>query len=86
MTAYLAYLPQTADIDAIEVDGAMFPLDDHLMLVRTEQTRSRLYHALKRQMPEDAAILVAPLEDAPKFKGMRQGALAAARRLFPQTG
>ena len=86
MPVYLVYLPLTADIDAIEVDGAMAALDDRLMLVRTGQTRSRLYHSLKRQMPGDAALLVAPLEDAPKFKGLRPGATTAARRLFSQTG
>ncbi|GGD18522.1 hypothetical protein GCM10011342_29000 [Aquisalinus flavus] len=48
--------------------------DDRLFLVRTEQTRSQLYHAVKqRTNPE--TLWVAPLEEHPKFKGMAEGTL-----------
>jgi hypothetical protein len=82
MTAYLAYLPDAPDIEALEIDGAVFAMDDRVLLIETGLTRSRLYHALKRQLPDGAALLVAPLADAPKFKGMADGALKAARGLF----
>jgi hypothetical protein len=48
-------------------------LDEGLYLVRTTQTRSQLYHEIKRRLAP-AALLVAPLSDLPKFKGMRRGA------------
>ncbi|MEN3975945.1 hypothetical protein [Emcibacter sp. SYSU 3D8] len=64
--------------------GDAHPLADHLWLVRSSLTRSRLYHATKRQLPAGAALLVAPLDDRPegwpKFKGMTAGALAWLRR------
>ena len=47
----------------------------NLILARSERSRSRLYHAVKRQLPDDTALLVAPLADAPKFKGMSPGSL-----------
>jgi hypothetical protein len=51
-----------------------------LYLVRTEQTRSQLYHSIKRQFDPDR-LLVAPLLDMPKFQGMNAGVTQAARRL-----
>lgn len=48
-------------------------LEPGLYLVRTEQTRSRLYHAIKREL-SPAILLVAPLSGLPKFKGMRKHA------------
>jgi hypothetical protein len=44
-------------------------------MVRSERTLSRLYHAIKYQLPPDTALMVAPLAEAPKFKGMAEGAL-----------
>ncbi len=46
-----------------------------MFMVRSERTLSRLYHAVKRQLPGDAALIVSPVEGAPKFKGMAEGAL-----------
>ena len=61
-------------------DGDAHPLNDNLWLVRTDLTRSRLYHAVKHQLPEGSALVVAPLEDRPegwpKFKLMGPGTLA----------
>ncbi|SFA77332.1 hypothetical protein SAMN05421688_0768 [Poseidonocella pacifica] len=51
------------------------PLRDELFMVRSERTLSKLYHAIKHQLPEDTALMVAPLDDQPKFKGMTEGAL-----------
>ena len=51
------------------------PLRQGLMLVDTELTRSELYHQVKWALPNDTALLAAPLRDAPKFKGMETGAL-----------
>lgn len=79
--AYLVHIDHAADIT--------FParhvckLADGLYLVVSALTRSRLYHRIKRQLPPDAAFLVAPLTDAPKFKGMSRGALAFTRTIWP---
>ena len=50
-----------------------------LWLIRSERTRSRLYHAIKRQLPDGTPLLVAELAGDPKFKGMAPGALAWLR-------
>jgi len=55
-------------------------LGSGLYLAATPRTRSQLYHAVKRRtVPR--RLLVAPLADAPKFKGMEPGALAWLRGL-----
>jgi len=38
-------------------------------------TRSQLYHRIKWQLENGSPLLLAPLSDAPKFKGMNPGAL-----------
>jgi hypothetical protein len=75
---YLVYVPdspQVADIfpEWIEVDRGLY-------LLRSARTRSQLYHAIKRKV-SPAALLVAPLADPPKFKGMRRGATREMRTL-----
>jgi hypothetical protein len=60
---------------ALEIGEASHPLTDQMHLVRSDRTRSRLYHAVKHQLPADTALCVAPLAGDPKFKGMDEGAL-----------
>jgi len=43
-----------------------------LYLVKTGQTRSQLFHSLKRRF-DPVRLLVAPMAQAPKFKGMAPG-------------
>jgi hypothetical protein len=50
-----------------------------LVLVDSDQTRSVVYHALKDHLPRDTPLLVAALDEVPKFKGMAPGSLAWAR-------
>lgn len=61
--------------------GDVVVLDAGLYLVRSRQTQSELYHAVKRRL-NPARLLVAPLSDLPKFKGMRPGSTALARSLM----
>ncbi|SDB06832.1 hypothetical protein [Bauldia litoralis] len=49
-------------------------LADGLFLVRTDQTQSQLYHAVKRRLAPKR-LLVARADGHPKFKGMEAGAL-----------
>jgi hypothetical protein len=57
-----------------------FVLRPGLVLVRSEQTRSEVYHGLKWSVPDGRAVLVAPLADDPKAKGMARGLQAWLRR------
>lgn len=76
MALFLVWHEPGSAIDA-ELLHALdhFPLQPGLMLVDTELTRSKLYHQVKWALPHGTALLTAPLEDAPKFKGMETGAL-----------
>ncbi|WP_416193759.1 hypothetical protein [Nitrobacter sp. TKz-YC01] len=67
------------NVDMVD-DPDVVVLDDGLYLVRSGQTRSQLYHVIKRRTSPDQ-LLVAPLADLPKFKGMKSGSLEKARRL-----
>jgi hypothetical protein len=79
--AYLVHIEHAADVTfpAKQVCA----LAPGLYLVVSALTRSRLYHRIKRQLPPETAFLVAPLADAPKFKGMSRGALSFTRRVWP---
>jgi hypothetical protein len=61
----------------------LFVLAPGLVLVDSEHTRSEVYHGLKHALPEGSALLVAPLAEAPKFKGMASGAGSWLRARLP---
>jgi hypothetical protein len=75
--------PAAADCVRLSFVGDVHRLADGLWLARTGQTRSKFYHAMKRQLPPDTPLLVAPLDDSregwPKFKGMDAGSLSWLR-------
>ena len=77
---YLVYLrdAETA-LDPSEFDG-MRQLDAGLFLIQSDESRSRVYHAVKHATGAEK-LLVAPLADDPKFKGMEAGALKWLRQL-----
>lgn len=60
-----------------------FELAPGLHLVASTLTRSQLYHRIKREVAP-GRLLVAPLADAPKFKGMAPGALRWLRARSPR--
>lgn len=82
--AYLIHIDHAADITFPGKQVCI--LADGLYLVVSALSRSRLYHRIKRQLPPDTAFLVAPLADAPKFKGMARGALTFTREIWPRSG
>lgn len=55
-------------------------LHEGLWVVASQRTRSRLYHGIKRRFSPES-LLVAPLSDAPKFKGMIGGTTRSVREL-----
>ena len=85
---YLAYLdghelPTPTEGPWLEIR----PLRPGLVFVDSDQGRSAVYHALKDQLPPQTPLLVAALDEVPKFKGMAAGTLAWARaRLRPASG
>lgn len=69
---YLVWVGDPAG-EAVDTPDAV-TLAEGLYLVRTDQTQSQLYHAVKgRTRPE--RLLVARADGHPKFKGMEAGAL-----------
>ena len=73
-TLYIIYLRSPQQPLKLEEFEGLRQLDDGLYLLRSSQSRSKVYHVIKRAaLPE--GLLVAPLEDDPKFKGMQDGAL-----------
>ena len=44
-----------------------------LLLVDSDDTLSRVYHELKWSLPDDGPLLVAPLTERPKLKGLAPG-------------
>lgn len=75
---YLVYT--SASVDTLSETPDLQQLNDNLFLVRSSDTRSGLYHDIKRKL-QPQTLLVAPLSDLPKFKGMHQGATKGAQRL-----
>ncbi|MFN4040255.1 MAG: hypothetical protein ACK4I0_01170 [Brevundimonas sp.] len=59
--------------------GEVFELTPGLCLVRTALSQSRLYHRIKRTLPEGSALLVGTLKTGPKHKGLAPGALPFVR-------
>ena len=77
---FLVYLEITGD-EQPEMPADLYTqLTPSLFLVRSTLTRSGLYHAVKRRNAP-TALLVAPLEEAPKFKGMNEGSLKWLRSM-----
>ncbi|SFR04491.1 hypothetical protein [Poseidonocella sedimentorum] len=59
----------------ISLGDDVHSLAEGMFMVRSERTLSRLYHAIKHQLPADTALIVTPTGGDPKFKGMAEGAL-----------
>jgi hypothetical protein len=72
---YVAW-EETGEVDAT-VEGPWedaIVLRPGLLLLDSAADRSAVYHALKHHLPEGTPLLVAPLADTPKMKGMSEGA------------
>ena len=77
---YLAYVGAPLDPRAEGPWDEIAVLRDDLAFVRSDLSRSAVYHGLKDVLPAGSALLVATLDEIPKFKGMAPGALAWARQ------
>ncbi|MFN0262279.1 hypothetical protein ACKTEK_00220 [Tepidamorphus sp. 3E244] len=77
---FLVYVRDaTAIPDDFDPHGDAHRVAQGVYLVRSPLSRSKLYHRIKWQLSAGAGLLVAPLADDPKFKGMDEGALAWLR-------
>jgi hypothetical protein len=59
-----------------------------LALVESGETLSAVYHAVKWQLADDAALIVTPVDRTPKSRGMAAGTTSWLRRRTapPPTG
>jgi hypothetical protein len=75
---WVVYLDGGGDVEEAMAELDSIALSPRLFLVRSDLTRSRLYHLVKRQTGPDA-LLVGRLAERPKFTGMAEGSLTALR-------
>ncbi|MHA7814583.1 MAG: hypothetical protein ACX94C_14455 [Phycisphaerales bacterium] len=55
---------------------------DHAVLIESEQSQSRVYHAIKHALPADTPLMIAILDHQPKFKGAKPGLLKWIRERY----
>ncbi|HEX8620535.1 MAG TPA: hypothetical protein VF718_01050 [Allosphingosinicella sp.] len=76
MTLFLVWHDEDRAIaDELRLALESFELRPGLILVDSELGLSPLYHRIKWALPAGSALLVAPLEAAPKLKAVAAGAL-----------
>jgi hypothetical protein len=56
------------------------PIAPGLLLLESPETLSVVYHALKWALPDRTALIVTPVHDTPKSRGMAPGTVAWLRR------
>ncbi|GAA4715095.1 hypothetical protein GCM10023349_38100 [Nocardioides conyzicola] len=58
-----------------------------LLLIESDESLSRVYHEVKWLLPDGCALLVAPLAERPKARGVAAGTVSWLRRLpLPRSG
>lgn len=75
---YVVHLSGAGDATAAMAALDAIALSPALFLVRSDLTRSRLYHLVKREAAPES-LLVGRLAERPKFTGMAAGSLSALR-------
>jgi hypothetical protein len=75
---WVVHLDGDGDFQEAMAELDSIALSPRLFLVRSDLTRSRLYHLVKRRTAP-ASLFVGRLADRPKFMGMSAGALGALR-------
>lgn len=86
MTVYLGWSSEEVPADTPGPWAELRPAGPGLVLVESEESLSRVYHELKWSLPEDAALVVAPLAARPKFKGLAPGTQTWLRERLPGPG
>jgi hypothetical protein len=82
MTIYLLQSDRPLDLDI----AAQFPdhhmVWDHAVVVESDQSQSKVYHAFKHALPARTPLMIAILDHQPKFTGAREGLLKWLRERY----
>jgi hypothetical protein len=73
MTVFLAWTPGDVPRDTPGPWRELWPAAPGLLFVDSDDTLSRVYHALKWSLADSVALAVAPVADQPKVKGLPPG-------------
>lgn len=76
MTVFLAWVSTPADDVLDDLAGPwqeVRQIADGLLLVESTEHLSAVYHALKWALADDAALIVVPVHQTPKSRGMATG-------------
>ena len=87
MAVCLAWLGNPATVgDVIASPGPWRELIEAgpgLLVIETDETVSRVYHELKDILPDDCALMVAPVSRRPKARGLTEGTVSWLRERLP---
>lgn len=88
MTVFLAWTSHPLpDEEALHLAGPwreVRPVAPGLLLVESDDTLSRVYHELKWSLVDGAALMVTPVHERPKLKGLAPGTTTWLRDRTPQ--
>ncbi len=88
MTVYLAWTSSTLE----STEGLEGPWSEvrvaapGVLLVESDEHLSPVYHALKWSLPDGAALVVSPVTERPKLKGLAGGTTTWLRDRVPTGG
>ena len=83
MTVYLAWTPAEVPDDLPGPWREVRRAAPGLLLVDSDDTLSRVHHELKWSLPDDSPLLVVPISERPKLKGLESGTQAWLRDRVP---
>ncbi len=85
MTVFLAWVPDLPELADLAGPWTELHLAaPGLLLLESQESLSRVFHALKWSLPEDAPLLVAPVAATPKLRHLAPGSLAWLRARTPR--
>jgi hypothetical protein len=87
MSVCLAWLGDPAQAHAVIASPGpwteMIEVGSGLLVLETDETLSRVYHEIKWLLPEDCPLLVTPVAERPKARGLTEGAVSWLRARLP---
>lgn len=90
MSVCLAWLGDPTAVDAVVAAPGpwreVIEAGPGLLVIETDDTLSRVYHEVKRLLPDACPLLVAPLAERPKARGVTEGTVSWLRRRLPLPG
>ena len=85
MTVFLAWTSEPpADLDGPWREAR--PVAPGLLLLDSTETLSAVYHALKWSLPDGSSLIVSPVGQTPKSRGMAPGTTSWLRRRTSMEG